>query len=225
MIVEVDAVLFDSDGVLVDSHVAVERAWQRLATEFGLDIDELLPELSGVRAVDTLNKHLTASAVPVAVERLEQLELDLASDTAAVPGAVALTASLPTESWAIVTSGSKRLATSRWSAAEIPTPVVTVTAEMVTNGKPDPEPFLVAAELLGVDPTRCLVFEDSGSGAVAARAAGATVAAVGDALWPFEPAVRIADLTAVQAATRTGGAVQLRFAEDLSGEDLPGGRE
>lgn len=211
MIIEADSVLFDSDGVLVDSHVAVERAWRQLATEFGLDIDELLPELSGVRAIDTLNRHLAASAVPAAVERLEQLELELASDTAAVPGAIALTSSLPAQSWAIVTSGSERLAAARWSAAGIRTPTVTVTAELVTNGKPDPEPFLLAAELLGVDPARCLVFEDSSSGAVAARAAGATTVAVGDAPWLFEPAVRIADLTTVRAATKAG-ALQLDFA-------------
>ncbi|MEZ5230520.1 MAG: HAD-IA family hydrolase [Acidimicrobiales bacterium] len=72
----------------------------------------------------------------------------------------------------MVTSGSRRLASARWAAAGVTVPDVTVTAESVTRGKPHPEPFLAAANALGVHPSRCLVFEDSASGAQAADAAG-----------------------------------------------------
>lgn len=213
MIIEVDAVLFDSDGVLVDSNAAVETAWRQLAAEFDIDTERLVLEFPGVRAVDVLGNHLPPSTVPEAVDRLEQIELGLAHGVPAVPGAVSLASALPAGSWAIVTSAGDRLARARWSGAGFPMPEVAVTADSVTRGKPDPEPYLLAAGQLGVDPARCLVFEDSTSGARAARAAGATVAAVGADPWPFEPVVRIADLSVVEAATTDGGTIRLTFAE------------
>lgn len=213
MIIDADAILFDSDGVLVASDAVVDMAWRQLAGEFAIDTEQLMLEFRGVRAVDVLGNHLPPSTVPVAVDRLEQIELELAARISAVPGAAALASTLPAGSWAIVTSAGERLARARWLAAGIQLPEVAVTAETVTNGKPDPEPYLVAADRLGVDPTRCLVFEDSSSGAEAARAAGAKIAAVGGDPWPFEPAIRIADLTAVEAATTSSGSIRLTFGE------------
>ncbi|MEZ5376836.1 MAG: HAD-IA family hydrolase [Acidimicrobiales bacterium] len=211
MIIDVDAILFDSDGVLVDSHAAVEAAWRQLAQEFDLEIDLLLGELAGVRAIDTLRNHLQPERLTAAVDRLEQLELDLASRTGALPGAVEITASLPRGSWTIVTSGSRRLASARWAAAGVTVPDVTVTAESVTRGKPHPEPFLAAANALGVHPSRCLVFEDSASGAQAADAAGAQVAAVGSAPWTIEACVRIRDFVDISVEPTSDRTIRLSF--------------
>ncbi len=196
--IDVDGVLFDNDGVLVDSEAYVDRAWRQLATEFDLDIEMLTAERAGVRAIDTLSRHLAGDALAAAVGRLEDIEVALAADVEALPGAVELCASLPSGSWTIATSASHRLARARWAAAGIPEPASAVTADHVSAGKPDPEPYLLAASRLGLDPSRCVVFEDSPSGAEAARAAGAIPIAVGSVSWAFEPVVRIGDLGAVE---------------------------
>jgi sugar-phosphatase len=107
---------------------------------------------------------------------------------------------LPADSWTIVTSASLRLAGARWTAAGITIPSRIVTAEDVSHGKPNPEPFLTAAHLLGVSPSRCLVFEDSSPGGAAAYAAGARVVAVGSQPWSTQPVARISDLTQVTAS-------------------------
>ena len=211
MLIEAEAVLFDNDGVLVDSHHETEEAWRQLAREFDLDITPLLVELVGVRAVDTLGRHLPPDQLGPAVDRLEDLEVELAPDTRPLTGAIELLDQLPAGSWTIVTSATRRLAEARWRGAGIPIPDHPVTAEDVTRGKPDPEPFLAGARRLGVDPTRCVVFEDSPSGGAAGSAAGAVVVAVGDQRWAREPAVRVADLTQVAGSSGPGGTGAIRL--------------
>ncbi len=197
MQIETDGILFDSDGVLVDSHALGIEAWGRMAEEFDLDIEVLVTQLAGVRAADTIARHLDGERATRAVDRLEDLEVELAGPTLAVPGAVDLLRALPDDGWTIVTSATLRLALARWRAAGIPVPPRVVTAEDVARGKPDPEPFLAGAAALGLAPERCIVFEDSPSGGLAAKAAGARVVAVGDQDWPFEPAARVEDLRRV----------------------------
>lgn len=204
VLLEADAVLFDNDGVLVDSHDQVALAWGRLAVELGLDIDVLLADLAGVRAVDTLGRHLPPDETVRAAARLEDLEVELAGSTRPLPGALELIDQLQSRPWAIVTSAGRRLAVARWRGAGVPVPSVAITAEDVSSGKPDPEPFLVAAAALGVEPSRCLAFEDSPSGGASAQAAGATVVAVGPQPWGRQPAARVADLS--QVAARAGSA-------------------
>lgn len=210
-VLRADAVLFDSDGVLVDSHEQVELAWRTVADSFGLDWGQLRTELVGVPARQTLARHLRGAELDHAVAQLEDLEVETASATPAIPGAVELTRSLPAGAYAIVTSAARRLGLARWMAAGIRIPDVVVSADDVQRGKPDPEPFLAAATRLGVDPRRCVVFEDSDAGGAAARAAGATVVAVGVRPWATHPAVRIADLRAVTATTDAGGSLSLSF--------------
>lgn len=205
MRVEADGVLFDNDGVLVDSEAHVDEAWERLAIEFGLDVEELAAERSGVRAIDTLGRYLGGTQLHDAVRRLEDLEVALAAGVRRLPGSRELCESLPSERWTIVTSASRRLAHARWAGAGIRVPESTVTAEDVENGKPDPEPYLTAAARLGVNPNRCVVFEDSPSGGVAAHTAGAAVIAVGAVPWDFEPLARIDNLQAVTATSISGG--------------------
>lgn len=204
LILSCDAVLFDSDGVLVDSHLQVVESWTRLAAEFGLDIDRLLTELVGVRAIDTLGRYLAGDRLTAACDRLEDLEVETAGGTVSIAGAAELLAALPEGRWTIVTSATRRLGTARWRGAGLPVPDRLVTADDVTAGKPDPQPFLAAAGVLGVDPTRCLVFEDSASGGRAAVAAGAAVVAVGHQPWPVEPAARVPDLRSVRVVPGEG---------------------
>lgn len=201
MRIEVTAVLFDSDGVLIDSHHQVLVAWKQLSDEFDLDYEKLLGELAGVRSEDTLGRYLPPERARQAVGRLEDLEVELARGSRPLPGALHLLDKLPAESWTIVTSGSRRLAESRWRGAGIPIPPRVITAEDVAAGKPDPEPYLAAARLLEVDPRSCVVFEDSPAGGAAGEAAGATVIAVGNQPWKTEPEARVDDLSRVTAGS------------------------
>lgn len=215
MQIEAEAILFDNDGVLVDSHAQTEQAWRTLAAEYGLDVEPLMDELVGRRAVDTLSRHLAGPDLDAAVDRLEDLEVGLAHLTEPGVGAAELLHQLPAGRWTVVTSAAKRLAMARWRGADLPIPPVTVTAEDVARGKPDPLPFLVGAERLGVDPTRCLVFEDSPSGGQSARAAGAMVIAVGEQPWDLEPAARVrslAQLTVTGIDVEDGEPIRLTVA-------------
>lgn len=206
--------LFDNDGVLVDSHADGEAAWIELAGEFGLPTEQVVIEMRGVRALDTLGKYLAGGELSAAHHRIEELELASAADTTALAGALALLASLPEGRWAIATSATARLAEARWNGAGIPIPSSVVTAEDVTRGKPDPQPFLIGAERLGLDPTDVIVFEDSPAGGEAGLAAGATVIAVGDQPWQHQPHARVRDLTEVSVAVGDDGLLEVHIGVD-----------
>jgi sugar-phosphatase len=135
----------------------------------------------------------------VAEAELARLEIDNVEGTVEIPGAAALTASLPPDRWTVVTSGLRELAIGRLSAAGLRHPAAFVAAEDVTHGKPDPEPYLRGAEVLGIDPADCVVFEDAPAGIAAARAAGVgRVVGVGEASREGAPDVVIADLRSAQ---------------------------
>jgi mannitol-1-/sugar-/sorbitol-6-phosphatase len=202
-------VLFDSDGVLVDSHAQSDVAWRALAVEFDLDYDVLAVEFVGVPARETLARHLSGHPFERAVARLEDLEVETAATTVPVNGAIDLLQRLPPERWAIVTSATRRLGEARWLSAALPMPRQAVAVDDVTRGKPHPEPFLAGAERLGVPASRCVVFEDSASGGDAAAAAGATVVAVGGQPWRFTPLARVVDLSMVSVVAVTDRHVTL----------------
>ncbi len=193
------AVVFDCDGVLVDSSAAVDVAWRQLCDELGLPAEEVLPTVHGVRAVDTLSRWVGTDRLDRAVARLDDLEVATASDVPAVPGAAEVVAALAGQRWGVATSGSRRLATARLAGAGLPVPEVLVTSNDVERGKPHPDPYLEAARRLAVDPTSVVVFEDAPSGAAAAHAAGCTVVAVATTHPPgaFPAEVTVADLRAV----------------------------
>ena len=175
------ALLFDCDGVLVDSHGTVIRSWTRWALRFGLDPAEVVPMVHGRRSVDTVALLIPPEHRAKAVQVIDSYELEDAAAVRSVAGAPALVSSVPQENWAVVTSGTTALARARLAAAGIPLPRVLVTADDVTRGKPDPEGYLAAARRLGVSPGDALVLEDSGSGIEAGRRAGvAGVVGVGD---------------------------------------------
>lgn len=196
------AVMFDSDGVLVDSHLDGHTAWTQLADEFSFELsDETFVGLAGIRPADSIARFVPADRIDEAVARLEDLEVGLASSTEPLPGAPELLTSLRSGNWAMVTSAGRRLAVARWVSAGVPISQVAITAEDVTLGKPHPEPYLVGAAALGVDAVDCIVFEDSPSGAASALQAGARVVAVGDQPWPSPPTARVRDLADVSIST------------------------
>lgn len=174
------AVLLDMDGTLVDSDAAVERSWRTWARRWGADPDAVLAVMSGHPAEATVRRvrpDLDEALVAAATrDQLEQ-ECDDLADVVAAPGAHELIAHLEATftPWAVVTSADTRLARARLRAAGLEFPVL-VPRDMVAAGKPDPEGYLLAADLLGADPATCLVVEDSAVGVAAGRAAGATVA-------------------------------------------------
>jgi sugar-phosphatase len=193
------AIVFDCDGVLVDSFVAVERAWDQLARELGLPSEELLATIHGVRAEDTLRRWVESDRLDAALSRLEVLELEAARTAQPIAGARELVAALDGSRWGVATSGSRVLATARLQACGFPEPAVLVAADDVERGKPHPDPYLAAAAGLGVPAEQVVVFEDSPTGAEAARVAGSTVVAVATSFPPgtFPARATVPDLRAV----------------------------
>lgn len=179
---DVQAVLLDMDGTLVDSDAAVERAWMVWAGEHGVDPAEALAIAHGSPAASTVRRllpDLDDAAVETSAARQLALQYDDLADVGALAGAHELVTTMERLElkWAVVTSADVRLATARLNAAGLHAPIV-VTSEDVTAGKPDPQGFLEACAQLAVQPSRCLVVEDSEPGVAAGRAAGAMVAAL-----------------------------------------------
>lgn len=172
-----DAVIFDNDGTLIDSTPAVDRSWARWADEHDIP-RACLQGFHGVPAASIATQLLGEQDLDAAVARIHELEMADLDDVTALPGAAEALRVLG-QRCAIATSATKVLALARLRAAGLTIPGVLVTADDVRRGKPDPEPFLLAARLLGVDPVRCLVVEDAPSGIAAARAAGCASIAVG----------------------------------------------
>ena len=200
---DTDAVLFDMDGTLVDSTAAVTASWTGFATEHGLDPAEVLAAVHGVRASDSIARYLPAEQVAAATRKLLDRELELLDGVVEIPGAVALLRALPEAGIpvAIVTSAPRDLAVARLGAGGIPIPAVLVAAEDIEHGKPAPDCYLAAASRLGVDPTRCVVFEDADAGLRAGLAAGARVVVVGDLTTATTAALeRIPDYRDVRVA-------------------------
>ena len=165
-------VLFDCDGVLVDSDASVLSAWSRWSVAHGLDPEKVGPMVHGRRAFDTVALLIDEPDRAEAYDAINTIEVDSAATVTAIPGALDLVTSIPDGQWAVVTSGNRILAAARLAAAGIPQAGVAVTADDVTDGKPHPEGYRTAAKLIGLSPAQTVVFEDADSGVIAARAAG-----------------------------------------------------
>jgi sugar-phosphatase len=197
---DVDGLLLDCDGVLVDSHSAAAIAWNLWAKRWAPGFDFHRDVEHGRRISDLVAELIsTPGDVATAVAELIQQELDHATDVVAIPGAGQLLDSSPAGRWAVVTSGGRAIATARMASAGLPPADVLVTGEDVENGKPFPDPYLVAAQRLQLPPARCAVFEDAPAGIAAARSAGVTtIIGVGAAASAERVTLAVADLRGVR---------------------------
>jgi mannitol-1-/sugar-/sorbitol-6-phosphatase len=169
-------VLSDLDGVLIDSTTVVDETWRTWATRHGLDPEAIVAGCHGRPGAELVAEHAPHADVGVEMEWLEQHEIDAAGRVRAFAGASELLARAAPV--AIVTSCTAPLALARLAATGLPVPGVLVTADRVRRGKPAPDPYLMAARELGVDPRGCAVLEDAPAGVTAGRAAGMTVHAI-----------------------------------------------
>lgn len=211
------AVLFDLDGVLVDSHVVVERTWQRWMLSRSLHVPDIVRRAHGRRSLDTVRDiapHLDPETEVKWLAEAEQADLD---GVVALPGAAAALGALTEGQRAIVTSGGRVLARLRLEHVGLPVPGVLVAAEDVREGKPSPEPYLMAAQRLDVDPSRCVVFEDTPAGLQAGRTAGATV--IGIATTFPADALRAASAVVPTLAALTIVLVDGGFVLQFNGND------
>ncbi len=174
------AVIFDLDGVLIDSNALYEAHWVRWATDNKIDPRAVLSVHHGRPVASTIRAaapHLDANAQAATYKARLDTSTDLGIVTA-FPGALALLRSLPVNAWAIATSAPGTFARKLMRQLGLPWPTVLITGDDVARGKPDPMPYLHAARALGVRPDQCLVVEDAPAGVASARAAGSHVLGV-----------------------------------------------
>jgi sugar-phosphatase len=172
------AILFDMDGVLVDSTAAVARVWSVWARKHGLDADAVVKIAHGRPSISTIRELLPAADHEAEDREVERLEIEDVEDIVALPGAAELLRSLPSDRYTIVTSATRALAEVRMRAAGLAVPANLVTARDIPWGKPNPDPYLMGAKILGVSPAECVVIDDAPSGVRAGKAAGARVVAL-----------------------------------------------
>jgi len=170
-------VLFDLDGVLIDSTPAVTRVWRQWALEHGFNPEEVVSRVHGRPSLTTIREYLPNADHAAENREIERREMEDADGIITLPGARELLRKLPANRWTIATSCTRSLAEVRLRAAGLPIPDRIVTSTDVTHGKPHPEPFLKAAANLGFAPSECVVVEDVPAGIHAGKAAGARVIA------------------------------------------------
>lgn len=207
MIFSAKAILFDMDGVLIDSAPAVERVWRTWAATHGFDAANVIAQAHGRRSVETIRAvapHMDAERENLLVE---QMEIDDKEGLTALPCAADLLRRLPSGSFAIVTSATRPLAEARLRYAGLPVPRNMITADDVVNGKPSPEPYLKGAALLGVSAGECLVFEDTPAGIASARNSGMQAIAL-QTTYPLR------ELQAADAIVRSLADVQVEMRSD-----------
>jgi sugar-phosphatase len=189
--VSAEALLFDMDGVLINSIPAVERVWSRWAAGRGFNVHEVLRHAHGRPSIATLRDLLPDADHEAENRIIEQAEIDDVADIVPLAGVRELLAALPNDRWAIVTSCTRPLAEVRIRAAGLPKPGLFITANDITHGKPNAEPYLKGAAGLGFPPERCIVVEDALAGIASGKNAGARVIA-------FTTTASITDLIAAK---------------------------
>ena len=172
LVIPIAGLLFDNDGVLVDSHGAAVEAWDAWSKKFAPDFDWSDRSNAGIRAEDMVRRHVSDDLYDEAVAYIHQLEQDSSSLTKPLPGAVELLTSLTPGMWTVCTSANPRLGAARLRAAGLPVPAELVSSEDVELGKPHPDPYLRGAQNLELAPGECIVFEDAAAGIQAGLAAG-----------------------------------------------------
>ena len=214
----VDAILFDMDGTLVDSNSVVESMWAGFAEHHGLDVAQVLEFSHGTPSTATLRRFLPPSEdFDTWFARVAAWESEHFGDVVAMKGAAELVAGLPPRRWAVVTSALADAARLRLATVGLPVPPVLVGADDVSRGKPHPDGFVLAAERLGVDPSACLVLEDSPAGIDAGLAAGCHVVAIGTTPKARERGLTaISDLNSLTARVQEDGRIALTVSASIS---------
>ena len=221
MRVTCQAILFDMDGVLIDSTQCVEESWRRFAKRHDLDEERVLAICHGRPA------HLTIGEVAPHLHAVElgreicREQADDSGNVVIVPGAKKLLTSLPTGRWAVNTSAMAHLARKRLHDFSLPKPAILVTADDIEKGKPAPDGYLRAARELGYEPHNCVVIEDSPVGLQAAKAAGMRAIAVMTTFdreqLPEEPIAFVQDLREIVViAAEPGRELELELGRPLS---------
>jgi sugar-phosphatase len=167
------ALLFDLDGVLIDSTPAVARVWRRWAAEHGFDPETVVHKAHGRPSRTTIRELLPNSDIELEDREVERREIADLDGVVLLPGARELLNALPPDRWTIATSCTRALAEVRLRAAGLPVPKTMITSSDVKIGKPDPEPYVKAAAKLGFAASDCIVVEDAAAGVRAGKAAGA----------------------------------------------------
>jgi sugar-phosphatase len=188
----VRAIVFDLDGVLVDSMPAIRAFWTEWAGRHGVHPEMVLAALH-LTAEELILKFAPSLDAKTEARATAAGQAEMETGIVSLEGARALIDRLPRGGWAVVTSGRRELALRHLALGELPVPDVLVTAEDTPRGKPDPAGYLLAAEGLGIPPARCLAIEDSPAGVRAAGSAGMTVIAVSNS----HPASDLANADAV----------------------------
>ncbi|HXN50935.1 MAG TPA: HAD family hydrolase [Candidatus Acidoferrum sp.] len=178
MRIQCRGVLFDLDGVLVDSTPAVARVWTIWAKKHGFVPDEVVRQAHGRPSITTIRELLPYADHDAENREVERGEIEDVDGVIPLPGALELLKALPQDRWAIATSCTRRLAQVRIRAAGLRMPKHLITSNDVQHGKPNPEPYLKAAKILGLAPADCIVIEDAPAGIRAGKAAGARVLAL-----------------------------------------------
>jgi len=212
-----DGILFDLDGVLIDSTACVERHWAAWADRHSLDPHEVIKMAHGVRNIETMRRLAPDSDVEKEALDFAALEVADTAGIVAVEGAANIMRSLEAGRWAVVTSCSSPLARARLRAAELPLPPLLITGDDVSRGKPDPAPYLQAASRLGLAAEGCLVVEDARAGVEAGKRAGMRVVAIAATYAAEDLSAAGADIVLGQLAeleigkAADGGRLAVRF--------------
>jgi sugar-phosphatase len=172
------ALLFDMDGVLIDSTPAVARVWRQWAIERGFDPEEVVHKAHGRPSLSTVRDYLPDADHLAENREIERREMEDLEGVVPWPGALELLGSLPNDRWAIVTSCTRPLAELRLRFAGLPRPTHFITSDDIVHGKPAPDPYRKGAEMLGFAPEECVVVEDVPAGVLSGKAAGTRVAAL-----------------------------------------------
>ena len=208
------AILFDLDGVLVDSAECVRQVCTDWAIARGLDPEFVFRTGQGLRVQETVRAVAPHLDVDAEVAALVAMEARTTKGLSPVDGADALVRSLPRNAWAVVTSGARPVATLRLGHVGLPIPETLITADDVSRGKPDPEGYLAAARAIGAPPAACVVIEDAPPGIAAARAAGMRAIGIAGTFPP--PALAGADvvlpaLSALRVAVDSLGGLEIHW--------------
>jgi sugar-phosphatase len=175
--IDCEGLLFDLDGVLVDSTPAVARVWTIWARRHGFDPEETVRKAHGRPSLATIRELLPSADHERENALVERMEIEDVSDVVPLPGTLELLGSLSADRWTVVTSCTRALALVRLRVAGLPVPQKMVTSTDIVNGKPHPEPYLKGAALLGIAPEDCVVFEDAPAGIASGKAAHSRVVA------------------------------------------------